>query len=250
MRVKGYLGIILSGVFFIIPVFIGLVIPSMSVVALVSLCFLILITMAVTKGWFNINRLYGVLLIYIPTFSAAIIGLIRLMPNSYMVERCLNIINPSKDPLGGGYISARMREMLAGAKFIGRGELGPNPYVIPDINTNYIMTYLIHRLGWVSFVIVTGIISLLIIHSFKLCNKQKSVLGKLISMAVLITFTMEVILYIITNLGLPVIGSLTLPFISYSGMSTIVNMFLIGIMLSVFKSGDAVKDILMLPNDG
>ena len=51
-------------------------------------------------------------------------------------------------------------------------------------------------------------------------------------MAVLVTFTMEVILYVITNLGLPIMGSLTLPFISYSGMSTIVNMTLIGIMLS------------------
>lgn len=68
-------------------------------------------------------------------------------------------------------------------------------------------------------------------------------------MAVLVTFTMEVILYVITNLGLPIMGSLTLPFISYSGMSTIVNMTLIGIMLSVFKSGDIVKDSLLLPNN-
>lgn len=60
---------------------------------------------------------------------------------------------------------------------------------------------------------------------------------------------MEVFLYTITNLGLPVMGSLTLPFISYSGMSTIVNMSLIGIMISVFKSGHIVKDNLLLPNN-
>ena len=68
-------------------------------------------------------------------------------------------------------------------------------------------------------------------------------------MAVLVTFTMEVTLYVITNLGLPIMGSLTLPFISYSGMSTIVNMSLIGIMLSVFKSGHIVKDSLLLQNN-
>lgn len=138
MRSKGYLGIILSGVLFINPVFIELIIPSMSVVALISLCFLILITMAVL---------------------------------------------------------------------------------------------------------------FLIIRSFKLCYKQKSILGKLVSMAVLVTFTMEVVLYTITNLGLPIMGSLTLPFISYSGMSTIINMSLIGIMLSVFKSGHIVKDSLLIPNN-
>ncbi len=249
MRSKGYLGIILSGAFFIIPVLIGLRIPSMSVVALISLCFLILITMVIIKGWFNVNKLYGMLLIYIPTFSVVIVGFIRLISNNYKRERFLNIINPFKDPLGDGYISARMREMLAGAKFIGRGDLGSNPYMIPEINTNYIMTYLIHRLGWLSFIVVMGVISFLIIRSFKLCYKQKSILGKLVSMAVLVTFTMEVIFYVITNLGLPIMGSLTLPFISYSGMSTIVNMTLIGIMLSVFKSGDILKDSLLLPNN-
>lgn len=181
------------------------------------------------------------LLIYIPIFSVVIVGFIRLMSYNYKRERPLNIISPFRDPLGDGYISAKMREMLAGAKFIGKGNLGSNPYMIPEINTNHIMTYLIHRLGWLAFIVVMGVISFLIISSFKLCCKQKSVLGKLVSIAVLDTFTMEVVLYAITNLGFPILGSLTLPLISYGGMSTIVNMSLIGIMLSVFKSGHIVK---------
>jgi len=56
---------------------------------------------------------------------------------------------------------------------------------------------------------------------------------------------MEVVFYVISNLGFPIITS-TLPFISYSGMSIIINMTLIGIMLSVFKSGDIVRDELLL----
>lgn len=243
MRSKGYLGIVLSGAFFIIPVLIGLKIPSMSVVALISLCFLFLITMAIIKGWFKVKKLYGMLLVYIPTLIIVIIGFIRLMLYNNMRERLLNIINP--DPMGSGYVTVRMREMLAGAKLIGKGGLGSNPHMIPTIDTNYILTYLIHRLGWLSFIVVMGVIAFFIIRSFKLCYKQKSILGKLISMAVLVTFTMEVIFYTITNLGLPIMGSLTLPFISYSGMSTIVNMTLFGIMLSVFKSGDIVKDSLL-----
>ena len=67
-------------------------------------------------------------------------------------------------------------------------------------------------------------------------------------MAVLVTFTMEVVFYTITYLGLPIMGSLTLPFISYSGMSTIVNMTLIGIMLSVLN-WRIVKTVYILPNN-
>jgi len=117
--------------------------------------------------------------------------------------------------------------------------------MIPEINTNYILTYLIHRLGWLSFIVVMGIIFLFIIRSFKLCYKQKSILGRLVSTAVVLTFTMEVLFYTISNLGLS-ITNYALPFISYSGMATIINMTLIGIMLSVFKSGDVVKDNLLL----
>ena len=89
---------------------------------------------------------------------------------------------------------------------------------------------------------------LFIIYSFRLISKQRSVLSRLVATAVLTTFTMEVVLYTISNLGLPLIVSLTLPFISYSGMSAIVNMTLIGVMLSVFKSGDIVKDSLLVGN--
>ena len=250
MRNKGYMGIILSGAFFLIPVFIGLRTASIGLVVLISLSFLILITMAVIKGWFKVNKLYGMFLIYLATFSAVIVGFIRIMSHSYERQRLFNMINPYKDPLGNGYISIRMREILAGAKFIGRGDLGTSGYMIPEINTNYIMTFLIHRLGWISFIAIIGLISFLIIRSFSLSLRQKSILGKLISTAVLLTFTMEVVLYIITNLGLPLIGSVTLPFISYSGMSTVVNMFLIGNMLSVFKSGHMVKDSFVLPYSG
>jgi cell division protein FtsW (lipid II flippase) len=245
MRTKGYLGIILSGVLFIIPVFIGFMIPSLSVVVLILSSFLILITMAIIKGWFNVNKFYGILLIYIPTISVVAIGFLKLMLYSYRRERLLNIINPLRDPLGSGYTGAKMRDMLAGARLIGKGTLEMNPYMIPEINTNYILTYLIHRLGWLSFIVVVSIIFLFIIRSFKLCYKQKSILGRLVSTAVVLTFTMEVLFYTISNLGFP-ITNYVLPFISYSGMGTIINMTLIGIMLSVFKSGDMVKDSLLL----
>ena len=248
MRTKGYLGIILSGVLFIFPLFISYMMPNLSLVILTSSIFLTLITMAILKGWFNVNKLYGILLVYIPTIFAAGIGFFKLILNSYQRERLLSIIYPLRDPMGHGYIAAKMADMLKGAKFIGRGTLEMNSYILPGTHTDYILSYLIHRLGWISFIVVIGVISLFILRSFRQCHKQKSILGKLVSTAVLITFTMEVIFYIISNLGFPLLNS-TLPFISYSGMSTIINMSLIGIMLSVFKSGDIVRDNLLVQKE-
>lgn len=240
MRTKGYLGIILSGTLFTIPLLIGYRF-SFTLFALLFASFLILLTFAILKGYFNVNKLYGSLLIYIPSLLMTILALITLGYHSYSRERLLNIFNPLRDPMGYGYIGAKMRDMILNAKFVGQGTMKMNSAMIPGINTDYILTYLIHRLGWISFIAVLGIMLLFVINAFKLCNKQKSILGKLVSMGVLTTFIMEVILYLISNLGISV-GNYSLPFISYGGMSTIINMTLIGIMLSVFRTGDVVKD--------
>ncbi|HZK56806.1 MAG TPA: FtsW/RodA/SpoVE family cell cycle protein [Clostridia bacterium] len=246
MRTRGYAGIILSGAFLIITVLIGDMIPSLSMMVPIISAFLILITTAIIKGWFNVDRLHGILLIYVPMVGIMGTAFIKwIFGNSYRRDRLLNAINPSGDPMGSGYIATRIRELLSGAKFVGRGFPGLSSYMLPEINTNYILTYLIHRLGWISLITIMVIISIFVIHAFILCSKQKSVLGRLVSTAVLITFTMEAISYIISNLGFPIITS-TLPFISYSGMSIIINMALIGIMLSVFKSGDVIRDELLL----
>ena len=247
MRAKGYFGIILSGIFLMVTVIISSMIPSLSVSVLVLIvsAFFILITIAIINGWFNVNKLHGILLVYIPTVSVASIVFVRQILNSYRRNRLLGVINPSRDSTGSGYIAAKIRNLLSGAKFAGRGFPGLSSYMLPEINTNHILTYLIHRLGWIFFIIIMAIMSIFIIRSFILCSKQKSVLGKLVSTAVLITFTMEAVFYVIGNLGFPIIIS-TLPFISYGGTSIVINMTLIGIMLSVFKSGDIVKDELLL----
>lgn len=53
---------------------------------------------------------------------------------------------------------------------------------------------------------------------------------------------MQVIFYVLSNLGFQLLSPLTLPLISYSGTATVINMILIGIMLSVFKSGHLIYD--------
>ena len=136
----------------------------------------------------------------------------------------------------------KTREMIINSKLIGRGTLGTNGYMLPNMDKDYILTYLIHRLGWIPFILLMGLIVFFVVRAFILTSRQKSVLGKLVSVSILLTFTMEVIFYTLANIGFPIISSLTLPFISYSGMSTIINMILIGVMISVFRTGDLVRD--------
>ena len=71
---------------------------------------------------------------------------------------------------------------------------------------------------------------------------------KLIAMllAYIPIISMEVLIYVISNLGFQLFYPFTLPFISYGVTGTIINMWILGIMLSVFKSGEVVKDNFIL----
>jgi cell division protein FtsW (lipid II flippase) len=244
MRAYGYLGIILSGLFFGFSGFVVLIIPSVSSMFLYSVTCLILLTFAITKGYFNVNKKRAMLLVYIPIIFILFLVTIGILNSPYCLERLLNAFNPYLDPLGTGYIGIVIRDMLVHAKFYKHLELGSSDIILPNINTDYMLTYVIHRLGWISFIFIIAVILAFIIRSSIICVKQKSVLGKLVSIAVLLTFIMQVVIYVASNLGFQLFSPLTLPLISYGGTGTIINMILIGVMLSVFKSGNLACDNL------
>ncbi|PKM86240.1 MAG: FtsW/RodA/SpoVE family cell cycle protein [Firmicutes bacterium HGW-Firmicutes-12] len=248
MRSKGYLGIVLSGLFLAVPIFIGMVVPSFSSVGLYSFTCLILLTLAIVKGWFNVNRFISMLLVYIPSIITAIVFILTIIMSSpYRWQRLQNALDPSLDSRGAGYIATITRDIIKGAKLFGPGEVVLNPgIVLPELHTNSLLTYLIHEFGWISFIVIITVILGLIVRSFMLCTMQKSILGRLVATSVLITLTTQVALYVAYNLGFQLFSPLTLPLISYGGTATVINMIHIGILLSVLKSGDLVRDNIII----
>ena len=142
-----------------------------------------------------------------------------------------------------GWMATVTRDILKNAKLI-----GSNKYVssietlLPSVDTDYILTYLIEKVGWVSFIVIIAVIAAFIIRSLRVSSKQKGVLSGLISFSVIITFTMQVIFYVVHNLGFQLFDPFILPLLSYSRIGTIINMFLIGLMLSAYKSSALYKN--------
>ena len=243
MRNKSYLGIIQTGLIYSIPAIICLNAGNTSSVIIYSISCLLLLTIAVLNDWSNVKKLNALLLIYgavalVSTFSILFI----IVGRSYMLNRIQAAFDPTIDPQAG-WITIAVRNILSGAKFFGQGDLGQYSTIpLPSIHSDFLLTYLIHKLGWISFVIIMTIIITFIVRLFLLCKKQKSVLAKLVSTSILITFTMQVIVYVTYNLGFLLLSPLSLPFISYGGTSTVINMILIGLMLSVFNTGGLYHD--------
>jgi cell division protein FtsW (lipid II flippase) len=140
-----------------------------------------------------------------------------------------------------------VRRLLNGAVFFGRGNI-PSEYVVGVTEpysffyTDLILTALISLLGWVTFAVIVSGLFFFIVKGFMRCFKQKSSLGLFVSIAIMMTFCMQVISYVAYNLGFLFAAPISLPLISYGNTATVINLVLIGFMLSVFRTGDVVVD--------
>jgi cell division protein FtsW (lipid II flippase) len=225
-----------------------MIVPSLTVLFLLCVSCLIILTAAVLKGWFNVRKLSALLTLYIPTAAVLSTPFFIIMGEWPGARRLQFILNPSLDPTGIGYMGTIVQRLLSHSQFIGSG-MPINGYgvsdasrILPGINTDYLLTYLIYRFGWIALLGIIALFAAFIIRAIILCKKQKSVLGFLTSTAIVSTFTVQFIVYIASNLGLLLLSPLSLPLISYGEMPLIINMFLIGLLLSVFRTGTLVRD--------
>lgn len=244
MRGKGYHGIILCGIGFLPLAIILMLILTFSGFLIYTLSAFILLCFAIAKGWFSVNKKHGLLLVLVPSFiiSAAIFGFVIQSP--YFIRRFSIFLNPYENRLGAGYVYCLIRDFLSEAAFIGQGGTphGAEIANVPSISTDYSLVYLIHQFG---YVILIGIVAMLILYSvigIKKALKEKSILGSLVALSIILSFATQSALFIIDNLGYGLFSSLSLPFISYGKTALLVNSALIGFMLSVFRTGDVYRD--------
>jgi len=242
MRNKGYAGVLLCGVFYMIPIIaIFFLEGTHSAVISYSAACLILLTIAIYKNWFPVRRLYAMLITYIPVSIAIVLAYLKILNTGYLLHRFQVLFHPYTDPRGSGYLTLQIRTILKDAKIWGRSDMGLD-FISGTYNTDYFLTNVLHNFGWIAFIGIIAILSAFIIRGFFLCAKQKSILGRLVSTSVLLTFTIQTVSYIVTNLGFYILPPLSLPLLSYGNTGKIINLGLIGILLSVFKSKDVVRD--------
>jgi len=184
----------------------------------------------------------------------AVIGVLcaaNYIVSTFHVSRWQSIFHPELDPTGHGYFPLMIREMLAGAKWFGHGAVSDvhHTYLAqsPVAATDILLVTLAVRVGWGAVAAILVVFATLLGMGFRLCCKQRSVLGKMVSFAVLFTLAAQMLLYVVYNLGFPFLPPMTLPLVSRSGTAMVMNMGLIGIMLSVFRTGDVVSDVQPAP---
>lgn len=207
----------------------------------------VLMLVAAMQNWFGGNT-KPLLLLFILVGITVFLFLVCTVPYRFeRVQTLMTVFHPETDPYGAGYSASILQGMLKNSAFLGEGTvfLDWNFYEAfgpAGFRSDYLLTFLTYKYGWAVSMGLVLLLSVFLLLGFRKCLKQKSVLGQMISLCILATFTMEVLVYISVNLGYPLIAPIALPFLSYGTTALLLNMALAGILLSVFRTGEVYQD--------
>jgi rod shape determining protein RodA len=148
-------------------------------------------------------------------------------------------VDPSADPLGAGYNALQAKVAMGSGGLYGKGFLEGNQTqlrFIPEQWTDFIYCVIGEEFGFIGSIIVLAIFLILFLRLLNLTAIAGDKFGKLTIVGILTLYFVHFTINIGMNLGItPVIG-LPLPFVSYGGSSLIINMFLIGVVLNIYKN--------------
>ncbi len=154
----------------------------------------------------------------------------------YHRVRITTFLDPTQDPLKGGYQAIQSMITVGSGQFIGKGFLqGTQSKLdfLPKHHTDFIFSSFAEEWGFLGSFIVLAIFFILLLLGIDICRKSKDKFGAVLAMGALATIMWHVIINLGMEIGLlPVVG-VTFPFFSYGGSSLLTNMIAVGMLLSV-----------------
>ncbi|WP_308162534.1 FtsW/RodA/SpoVE family cell cycle protein [Bacillus sp. ISL-7] len=158
--------------------------------------------------------------------------------NYYQKDRLLAYLNPEKYSDGPGFMILRVKELLLKAGWFGNAM---NKEIIPEAHTNLVFVSLTSYYGWLFAIMLVLILFLFSVRIIVITSRIKDSYGKLLLIGAVALYTIQLATNIGMTLGVFPFIAMSLPFISYGLMPTLLNAILIGIVLSVYRRKDLTR---------
>jgi cell division protein FtsW (lipid II flippase) len=179
------------------------------------------------------------------TFGSIILTCIIVWPfiKPYQLERLLAFIEPEKYSHGAGFMILKSQELMEKAGWFGWFNGFGQPRIgefIPEAHTNFVFVSFTYSYGWLFGVLLVTILLLFAARMIAIHPKIKDSYGKLLLIGGVALYGIQLLSNISMVLGFFPLTSVSLPFISYGLMPTVLNAILIGVVLSVYRRKDLV----------
>ncbi|MEK4486242.1 FtsW/RodA/SpoVE family cell cycle protein [Psychrobacillus sp. FSL H8-0484] len=168
--------------------------------------------------------------------SSAIAGatfIVFVLANAmpYQLMRVYAFINPANDAEGSGYVYIRLQQLIREAKWF-----GAIPFEgIPELHTDFVFAGIIRSYGFGPAVFIAILLFVCIIRLLLIIQKVRDPFGRYLLTGSMTLFATQVVVNIGMIFGFLPIMAMSLPFISYGLMPTIIAAAMIGFGLSVWR---------------
>ncbi len=163
----------------------------------------------------------------------------------YQKDRLILFLDPSRDPLGGGYHLLQSKIAIGSGGLFGAGLLNgklTNLQFIPEQHTDFIFSALGEELGFFGCILVLFLFFILISQLVSLSKNARTNFESLIVIGIASTFLFQIIINLFMTIGLGPVTGIPLPFMSYGRTSLLINFIAIGLALSTLNRSRSLRN--------
>ncbi|MGM9931693.1 FtsW/RodA/SpoVE family cell cycle protein [Pradoshia sp.] len=221
---------------FVYTLYLFMTIPNLNITFIYGAMVMIML------WWSHLGRRTVLWLTIVPIgVSAGIIGTAFLLGyvNDYQMERFFTFLNPENYADGSGYMYLRLSEVMSGANWFGASasqlDFSSSPhtdFALANVTANY---------GYAAAAGVIFILFLFVLRMGIIAIGTRDRYGRLLVVGAISLFGLQFFYNIGMIFGILPIMDVSLPFISYGWMPTMLNAFLMGIVLSVYRRRNFIQ---------
>lgn len=208
---------------------------------------------AVGADWFSMGKQKGKRLLALTTGAGIGAGALAMFGIPALRFRLsLAIARMTGEVSGGGYFRYLVKNIWENCRWLGSGTLPQNEMAGSvqlvlsqgqDLLSNDI---LLSRLGFaygkLAVAVVLAVFALFFLLSLRQIRKQRSAFGRMTALSVWLVLLMQTVFFTAYNLGLMFVAPYALPLVSDGNTVLCVNALLMGLLCSVFRRGEGVRD--------
>jgi rod shape determining protein RodA len=217
----------ISLLYLILPLGLVLAQPDLGTGLVLMVIWLVMALVARTRK-VHILALLGAGLIALPAIVQ------RLKP--YQRARLATFLNPTADPLRGGYNVVQATIAVGSGQLKGRGlAAGSQSQLnfLPSQHTDFIFAVLAEKLGFIGSLLLLALFTVLLLRALLVAYRARDRFGMFLGVGIATMFLFHVFINVGMNLGILPVTGIPLPFVSYGGTSLLVGMMAIGLLESI-----------------
>jgi cell division protein FtsW len=179
---------------------------------------------------------------------AITVGGFLAVGSAYRRQRLMTFVNPWRDPGGKGFQILQSLVGLHNGRFwgVGLGNGKEKLFFLPEAHNDFIFSVIGEELGFIGIVVVILAFLILVYRGLRIAfhvqKQYKDRFGMLLATGITLALGLQGFVNMSVVLGLLPTKGLTLPFISYGGSALMVDLFAVGVLLSIARGPQKGKN--------